>query len=184
MLLWVLTTELIAQKGLWTSVIANIEDGLHPQCIIVQGAPGSGKTTFAYEVCKKWAENQILRQFSMVILLPLRDKSIQIANKLEDLLTHDSFEIQKMVNRAIEKNAGEGILLLLEGFDELPEEKRSESSLFMKLICGKILPLATMMVTSCPWAISPLLRHYSHRISQHIEIIGFSKINIYFASIF
>ena len=178
MLLWVLTTELIAQKGLWTSVIANIEDGLHPQCIIVQGAPGSGKTTFAYEVCKKWAENQILRQFSMVILLPLRDKSIQIANKLEDLLTHDSFEIQKMVNRAIEKNAGEGILLLLEGFDELPEEKRSESSLFMKLICGKILPLATMMVTSCPWAISPLLRHYSHRISQHIEIIGFSKINI------
>ena len=87
MLLWVLTTELIAQKGLWTSVIANIEDGLHPQCIIVQGAPGSGKTTFAYEVCKKWAENQILRQFSMVILLPLRDKSIQIANKLEDLLT-------------------------------------------------------------------------------------------------
>ena len=67
-----------------------------------------------------------------------------------------------MVNRAIKENAGEGVLLLLEGFDELPEEKRLESSLFMKLICGKCLPLATVMVTSRPWAISPLLRHYSH----------------------
>lgn len=158
--------------------IANTETGQHPQCIIVQGAPGSGKTTFAYEVCKRWGQGKILQQYSMIVLLPLRDKTIQNANTLEDLLTHDSMEIQKKVNRVVKEKAGEGVLLLLEGFDELPEEKRSESSLFMKLICGKILPLATVMVTSRPWATSSLLKHYSHRISQHIEIMGFSKENI------
>ena len=68
---------------------------------------------------------------------------------------------------------------MLDGFDELPAHKREASSFWMKLITGKILPLSTVMVTSRPWAIKTLLEpKHSARISQHIEVVGFTSKNV------
>ena len=68
---------------------------------------------------------------------------------------------------------------MLDGFDELPAHKRAASSFWVNLITGKLLPLSTVMVTSRPWAIKNLLElKYGTRISQHIEVVGFTKKNI------
>ena len=57
-------------------------------------------------------------------------------------------------------------MFVLDGFDEFPAHKRVALSFWMKLISGKILPLATVMVTSRPWAIKTLLEQkYDTHIS-------------------
>ena len=75
-------------------------------------------------------------------------------------------------------------MIILEGFDELPDACRTEPSLFLELINGQILPLATVMVTSRPWATRDLHMQYEHRIFQHIEVLGFTnkQIKYYTAS--
>ena len=62
----------------------------------------------------------------------------------------------------------------LEGFDELPDNCRINGSIFMDLIAGKLLPLATVLVTSRPWATQGIRMSYGNRIYQHIEILGFT----------
>ena len=72
------------------------------------------------------------------------------------------------------------MFLLFEGYDELPEELRTESSVFLDVIKGHKakLPEATVLITSRPWASEFLHLKCKEHISQHIEILGFTKANI------
>ena len=158
--------------------LAPMKYGEPSNCILVQGAPGSGKTMFSWEVCRRWGQGKLLQHYPLVVMLPLRDPDIQNACSLEDLFPHDHKPTQKEVVAAVEREARKGVLFLLDGFDELPSIQRQETSLWMKLIRGKLLALATVMVTSRLWAIKSLLvpEHIS-RISQHIQIVGFTSDN-------
>ena len=82
---------------------------------------------------------------------------------------------EKRSVKLLESTLGVNTLIILEGFDELPDAYRSEPSIFLELIYGQLLPLATVMVTSRPWATSMLHEKCSHRIFQHIEILGFTS---------
>ena len=37
--------------------------------LLVEGAPGIGKSTFAWEVCQKWGQHQLFNEYSLVVLL-------------------------------------------------------------------------------------------------------------------
>ena len=39
--------------------------------ILIEGAPGVGKTTFSWEFCRKWGRGEILQDHSLLLLLPL-----------------------------------------------------------------------------------------------------------------
>ena len=54
------------------------------KCILVEGAPGVGKSTFAWELCRNW--DKLPKMFSLVILIHLRDKRAKSAEQLEDIL--------------------------------------------------------------------------------------------------
>ena len=41
--------------------------------VLIEGAPGVGKTTFSWEFCRKWGKGEILQDHSLLLLLPLRD---------------------------------------------------------------------------------------------------------------
>ena len=56
--------------------IALLPDGLQPKCILVEGAQGIGKSAFAWKLCRKWGNGKLLRQYQLVVLLRLRDKSV------------------------------------------------------------------------------------------------------------
>ena len=147
----------------------------YPKLILVGGAPGVGKTTFAWELCRRWSHGKLLQHYSLVVLLRLRDKSVREAKALTDVLFYQQKSASESLVTEILKNNGEGILFILEGFDELPESMRTESSLFLDLIYGRFLPLATILVTSRPWAITDIHWRCDVRISQHLEILGFTK---------
>ena len=141
--------------------------------ILVEGAPGVGKSTFAWEFCRRWERGEIAQQYQLVLLLRLRDERMSRAKSLRDLIYHSSESVCQAVVEELECSCGHKTLLILEGFDELPDTCRTPPSVFLDLIYGQLLPMATVMVTSRPWATSLLHEKCSHRIFQHIEILGF-----------
>ena len=141
--------------------------------VLVEGAPGVGKSTFAWEFCRRWERGEIAQQYQLVLLLRLREERISNARCLEDLIYHPSEDVCLTVTKELKRNLGVNTLIILEGFDELPDRCRTDGSIFMDLIAGKSLPLATVLVTSRPWATRKMLQNHDNRIYQHIEILGF-----------
>jgi hypothetical protein len=81
------------------------------------------------------------------------------------------------------KSGGKGVLLLFEGYDELPASLQQDGSLFRNIIQnGCEFDEGTVVVTSRHWASEPFLFPYSNpsarAVSQHIEILGFTTRNI------
>ena len=145
------------------------------QVVLLEGAPGVGKTTFSWEFCKKWGKGEILQDHSLLLLLPLRDNNPKEAKTLSDLFYHPNAELQQAVVQEVTNNQGKGVAIWLEAWDELDDKPREEASVFLDLVHGRILPLATVFVTSRPWASEHLREKCGHRISQHIEIVASAK---------
>ena len=144
----------------------------------MEGAPGIGKTTFAWKVCRKWAKGKILREYGLVVLLRLRDKRVREVKYVSDLFYHDDHELQKSVAKEILYHQGKSVLLLYEGYDELPKRLRIQQSIFLDVLRKRSLPHATILITSRPSATESLHWEFREQISQHIEILGFTKDDI------
>ena len=143
--------------------------------ILVEGAPGVGKSTFAREFCRRWERGEIAQQYQLVLLLRLRDGRISKAESLRDLIYHPSKCVRRAVTEKLMHSHHFHALIILEGFDELPDHCRNDQSIFFQLIAGKLLPLATVLVTSRPWATEGIRCYYENHIYQHIEILGFTS---------
>ena len=143
------------------SKLGVMADGSRPKVVLIEGAPGVGKTTFAWDQCRQWAEGKLLQPYSIVLLLPLRDNNIRQITSLPSLFQHSQSE-------------GKGCLIWLEAWDELGNDLRSHS-LFTELIRGIQLPAATIYITSRPWATRGLLEQMGDRISQHTELLALAK---------
>ena len=141
--------------------------------ILVDGAPGMGKTTFVRKICKDWQEGKMLNEFKLVVLLTLRDDTIANSHTLQDLLCHDDESLQNSVVKEIKELSGEGLLLLYDGWDELRSDQKQKDCLLCKIILGKVLPKCSVLVTSRPHASAWLWQLGC--ISRHIEICGFTE---------
>ena len=143
--------------------------------ILVEGAPGVGKSTFAWEFCRRWEKGEIAQQYQLVLLLRLRDNTISEAKTLNDLIYHHLEGVPQAVCKELMLSRELHAMIILEGYDELPDSCRKKSSVFTQLISGKLLPLATILVTSRPWATQKIRTKHEGRIHQHIEVLGFTR---------
>ena len=157
-----------------SSELGVMADGSLPKVVLIEGAPGVGKTTFAWQQCRQWAEGKLLQAYSIVLLLPLRDNNIRHITSLPDLFPHSKGQVRDEVTRRVVESNGSGCLIWLEAWDELVEDLRSDS-LFTELIRGLQLPAATIYITSRPWATAGLLEQMGDRISQHTELLALAK---------
>ena len=138
-----------------------------PRLLLVEGAPGVGKTTYSEWLCYKWSMKLALKDYALFLLLKLRDKSMSSAENISDLFRYPHFENAKI-------NEGKGVVLWLDGWDEMKKEMREESSIFLDLVRGNVLPKATIIVTSRPWATMNIRKYFD----QHIEILSTPKTQI------
>jgi len=168
-------SDITSEKGsLELDQIGRLENGSLARCALVQGAVGIGKTTMAWELCRQWGQQKLLKEYSLVILLKLRDRCVQKAANIGDLIFHSNCSLQSAVASQISEYDGRGTLFLLEGYDELPQDLQ-ENSVFAKLIDGDIHPKAGVIVTSRPSACDMLRKRCSGQVCQQVEILGFTE---------
>ena len=173
-----LTEEILYKKApiALNDILKPGPDGKLIRCVLVEGAPGIGKSILAWEVCHKWEEIDSVRCYELVVLVRLREKNAQEANSLEDILPCDDATNMKELTRALGR--GKGVLVVCDGFDELPCEQKKSGSVYMQLIKGTVLPEASVIITSRPSASADLQSLCQHNIDRRLEVIGFTKENI------
>ncbi len=155
-------------------IACKIDDSF-PKLVIIEGAPGVGKTILSWELCRRWSLGDIWRDYSLVVLLRLRDKSIHEANNLIDLFECGDEARSQKVSSEVSQSEGKELLFILEGLDEFPQALRQANDcIIMKLIHGKLLPASTVVITSRPWALDSL-KKCSSRIDQKIVVLGFTE---------
>ena len=166
------------KKKIKFSNVCKCDNGDVSHTVLVEGAPGVGKTTFAFELCKQWARGEILQEWGVVVIIKLRDRSTRTAQSINDLLYHPDPEVRHKVVKELVEQDGKGMLLILDGYDELTTKQRKSDSVIQLLMSRKLLCLATLMVTSRPLATRTLHSEFQESIDQHIEVLGFTDKNI------
>ena len=135
------------------------------EIILIEGAPGSGKSTLTVHICHKWGKGELFQQFTVVILVQLRDPTVQRAQTIADLLP-----VENAGEIATELTAtnGRGVLWVLDGWDELPPHLQQDS-IFCQLV-KKMLNKCSVIVTSRPISSADL----HPLVSSRIEVLGFT----------
>ena len=141
--------------------------------VLLEGAPGIGKTVLSTHLCQQWAEGKLLQEYDTVFFVPLN----RFAANASELTLRDLSRIylsSSMCDDAakkLEEVCGENVLFILDGWDELPAEQKSRPSFFMDIIDGTKLPKASVMITSRPTMASEL----HHLVDRQVEVLGFKR---------
>ena len=148
--------------------------GQRARCIIVEGIPGIGKSTFSWHLGVCWAQKEILHGYHLVVLLRLRDERVQRTKCVSDLFYHhdQTTEEQETVVHWIKSRRGDGVMMVLDGYDELSSHLQT-SSIFADIIKGEVLPKMTVLVSTRPSANQNLHQLCHSQKCQFIEVIGF-----------
>ena len=161
-----------------TEILAPLEQSKEPQFILIEGAPGIGKSILLKELAYRWGNKQLLKTFKLVLLVPLRDPTVQQASLIKHLLqlfcnredtraTH----ISTACTDYLVQNGGKDLVFLFDGFDEFPETLQ-KNSLIADILKRKVLPYCALVVSSRPHATA----HLRERATVRVDILGFTEI--------
>ena len=146
--------------------------------VLFEGSSGSGKSTLFWHICQKWQCGELLQQFALVLLVQLRDKAVQEAQDLTGILPYlPSRKVAQLKDHyvtGIEEVEGEGVLILLDGWDEAPVALRHKDSFLYSLITNPSkfsIEKSVIAVSSRPLACRNLRKHSTTRV----ELQGFTK---------
>ena len=143
---------------------------------LIEGDPGSGKTTLTLQICKRWAKGELLANY-FLILMPLRCHELATnTNDLFELFERLGCPVPGMKEYAQHSN-GKGLVLILDGWDELPHQLQAKS-LFSDIVFSKISMFfySTIIVTSRPSCSESIAKVVQQR-KAHYQILGFSPHN-------
>ena len=138
-----------------------------PNFILIEGAPGIGKTRLAKEIAYRWAEKELLSDVKILFLMFLRDPELQAITTLEQLIKYlsgislDENSMKQIMNLKV--------AIVMDGFDEYPKELRQRSFIVSIINC-RVFRNCIIVLTSRPTATISL----HSRVDQRIEILGFA----------
>ena len=157
-------------------VTKTITDIFRSTCkhILIEGAPGIGKTVLAKEIAYCWANDEILTDMKLFLLV-IRDPNLHCVSSITELVHYlnDDYLSDSEVEVAVDelrKSKGSGIVLVIDGYDECPSDSKLKGFID-KLVEGIRLPMCMVVIISRPTA-SLLLRQL---VNQRIEILGLAK---------
>ena len=164
--------------------------------ILVVGRPGIGKTMFSTKILRNWASDNLFNEtqksqmdFKVTFFIKLR--MFNSRNKklnLRELLDHSEYStaLSQDLWNYIRLNS-ERVLVIFDGFDEYSgrteinkddvayrnteEDRMPLHFLLKKMVCGKILTGATVLMTTRPNAVSCVR---SLNFNRAVEILGFT----------
>ena len=143
--------------------------------ILIEGAPGSGKSTLSWDICQKWGAGKLFQEYEAVVLIQVRDPEAQKACEMVELLPAQDRSMAESVAAEIVACRGRKVLFVIDGWDEggssLPETSAIRR-LIQPDLCRQENPLyeSSVIVTSRPIASGDL----QPLASSRIEIVGFT----------
>ena len=148
-------------------------------CLLIEGRPGSGKTTLVHRFSKDWASGNPklnLRNIKLLFLVHLRGFFNNPHITLRDIikLYYTDESMVDVITHEAEENSGEGLCFILDGLDEYRPKSKKNTFIF-KLIKRLHLPNAVVIIASRP-AASVQFRKMA---DKKIEVIGFLKAQVY-----
>ena len=122
-----------------------------PKFILIEGAPGMGKTTLCKEIAYQWANQCLLKDTKLLFLFYLRDPAISNMRSLKDFVhyfyTFDQVatELSEHCAAIINDTDGKDLTIIFDGFDEFDN---SNNPLISNILHGEFLPQCRIVVTS------------------------------------
>ena len=157
-------------------ILAPLVESKETSFILIEGAPGIGKSMLLKEVAYRWGKQQLLQIYELVLLVCLRDPSLKQVKSVDDLLQlfcigdKNATEIVSACAQYLLDNGGKNLVLLLDGYDEYPEDLR-ENSLIANILKRRLLPFCGLVVSSRPHASG----HFHTQATIRVDILGFTE---------
>ncbi len=158
----------------YMKLFGTYESGL----ILVEGRPGSGKTTLVCKLTRDWAKDSCaLKGARKVYLLSLRTLNMTKHEELFDILRpfYVDDEDTRAALKDIKTNNGKGVCFILDGLDEF--SRYNKKSVVHALIYKMLLPQAMIVVASRP--IGTAIIRKMAKVARRIEVLGFTKNSIH-----
>ena len=164
------------EKAEFKEMFGTYESG---KLLLVEGRPGSGKTTLVHKVTRDWAtRGNVLKNAKLVFHIPLRTLAEGKDESLSDILEpfYRSKGQREKVSSDIDESDGEGVCFIIDGLDEYQPEDGSNSVIY-QMLRKTYLSEAMIIVASRPVA-TATLRHEAP-VTQRIEVLGFTQQQIF-----
>ena len=116
--------------------------------VLLEGPPGSGKTTVSHQLCRDWAVCIHGTEFELVVLVPLCEMRKKEKVELENLLRAGYWNLPDGVVQHIEEVDGKGVLFILDGYDEIESQIEEVPTVIEKLLHRSYLQHSSVIVTS------------------------------------
>ena len=156
-------------------LLTPVESGRPVRFVQIEGPPGIGKSSFAWEVCRKWDEIESLRDYHTVLFIRLREKWVLNETSLLKFFRYPSNpSLSKCIAEELDLSQGETLLLVLDGFDEVSHSFH-DNSVIKSILRRQILPECTIILTTRPVAKYTLESICKPKVDKHIEMIGFTE---------
>ncbi|XP_065902515.1 protein NLRC3-like [Dysidea avara] len=172
-----LTTEYLAHNTInknIADIFKPVDDSPSPRVILIDGAPGIGKTYLCREIAYQWSQGKILTDKRFLFFLHAHDPRLQLLKHIKDLVALfcelENEEKIDMIYGHIKETQGEILTIALDGYDEFYGGLQSDH-LLSRIIRCEILPKCGVVITSRSFACGSLCGQADRRM----EILGFTR---------
>ena len=145
------------------------------EILLIEGRPGSGKTTLVHKFSQDWARKEItITHVRLLFLIHLRgfcsDPNIGLCDLIRCYFSSSDVEV---IEKYANKHHGLGLCFVLDGLDEyMPQRK---NAFIYELMRKRVLPKSVVIVASRPAAAA----NFRKEATRQIEVLGFLKDQIY-----
>ena len=159
----------------YDDIISSVAVG--PKRVLLQGNPGSGKSTTLRKICHDFAKGNLPPEIKVVVRVVLGDLEGGSKPKMKDLMqtciSEEHSDLFEEITSFARKHKGEGILFLFDGFDELARDLQ-KNSLVADVLNHKAYPRSSYIITSRPSATAQLPPQAVQQMDR-VETQGFTE---------